>query len=102
MPEQQKKKHSSRPRNPLIVGVCFKGGYIDAWGRGIQKILDACKDQGLPEPLFEESSGGILVTLFNAQPQSPTGKQDTPRTPHKLQNSAVCQDQQKKSWVNWG
>ncbi len=77
MSEQQ--KHSSKPRNPVIADVCFKGGYIDAWGRGIQKIFDACKDQGLPEPVFEENSGGMLVTLFNAQ--SETGKRAAAQVP---------------------
>ncbi|MCK4249291.1 MAG: putative DNA binding domain-containing protein [Candidatus Omnitrophica bacterium] len=59
-----KKRHASYPRNPLIAGVCFKGGYIDAWGRGIEKILNACREEDLPEPEFEENSGGMLVTLF--------------------------------------
>ncbi len=27
-------QHPSKPRNPIIADVCFKGGYIDAWGRG--------------------------------------------------------------------
>lgn len=62
--ELLKKKHSSKPRNPLIASVCFKGGYIDAWGRGIKKIIDACKEEGLPEPEFEETCGGLSVTLF--------------------------------------
>ncbi|MCK5357966.1 MAG: putative DNA binding domain-containing protein, partial [Elusimicrobiales bacterium] len=61
-----KKNHSSKPRNPIIADVCFKGGYIDAWGRGIKKIMDACKEERLPEPEFEENSGGIMVTLFAA------------------------------------
>ena len=63
--ELLKRKHSSQPRNPIIADVCFKGGYIDAWGRGIEKIINACKEAGLPEPQFEENSGGMLVTLFN-------------------------------------
>jgi len=32
--ELLKQSHPSRPRNPLIADVCFKGGYIDSWGRG--------------------------------------------------------------------
>ena len=59
-----KKKHASYPRNPLIASVCFKGSYIDAWGRGIEKILNACREEDFPEPEFEENSGGMLVTLF--------------------------------------
>lgn len=62
--ESLKRQHPSRPRNPIIADVCFKGGYIDAWGRGTLKILDACKEAGLPEPIMKEQDGGFLVTLF--------------------------------------
>ncbi|WP_192922514.1 hypothetical protein [Sphingobacterium bovisgrunnientis] len=34
--------HASQPRNILIADVCFKGGYIDSWGRGMLKIYNAC------------------------------------------------------------
>ena len=44
--------------------VVLKGGYIDAWGSGTVKIIDACKAAGLPEPSMEEKWGGFLVTLF--------------------------------------
>ena len=56
--------HTSRPRNVLIADVCFKGGFIDSWGRGTLKIYDACKQAELPEPEIKEFQGGILVTLF--------------------------------------
>ncbi len=62
--ESLKHSHSSRPRNPLIADVCFKGGLIDAWGRGTIKIIDACKAANLPEPELKERDGGFLVTLF--------------------------------------
>src|SRR5690606_33129445 len=56
--------HASQPRNTLIADVCFKGGLIDTWGRGIQKIYSACKEAGLPEPEIKEFQNGLLVTLF--------------------------------------
>lgn len=62
--ESLKQAHSSRPRNVLIADVCFKGGLIDAWGRGTIKIIEACKQAGLPEPEIVERDGGLLVTLF--------------------------------------
>jgi len=62
--ESLKHSHSSRPRNPLIADVCFKGGLIDAWGRGTIKIIDTCKAADLPEPELIERDGGFLVTLF--------------------------------------
>jgi len=62
--EALKCTHSSKPRNILIADVCFKGGLIDAWGRGTLRIIDTCKDAGLPEPELTERDGGFLVTLF--------------------------------------
>ena len=62
--ESLKRSHTSKPRNLLIADVCFKGGLIDAWGRGTISIIDACKEAGLPEPELVERDGGFLVTLF--------------------------------------
>ena len=59
-----KRSHSSRPRNPIIADVTFKGGYIDAWGRGTIKILETCKLADLPEPEMKEQDGGFIITLF--------------------------------------
>jgi ATP-dependent DNA helicase RecG len=62
--EALKRSHSSRPRNPIIADVSFKGGYIDAWGRGTIKILDTCKLANLPEPEMREQDGGFIIILF--------------------------------------
>ena len=59
-----KDKHASYPRNPIIADVFFKAGLIETWGRGTLKIIEECKKAGLPEPKFEISSGGFLVTFF--------------------------------------
>lgn len=61
--ENLKTIHPSKPRNPLIADVCFKAGYIDAWGRGTIKIIEACKEDGLPEPVLKEEQGGFLSKL---------------------------------------
>ena len=60
-----KKKHPSRPRNPLIADILFKAGYIETWGRGTLKIIEECKSAGLPEPIIEEVGGGVQITLAN-------------------------------------
>ena len=62
--EDLKKKHSSRPHNPFLAGTFFKGGLIEAWGRGTIKILNECKKAGLPEPIIESTSGGISITIY--------------------------------------
>ena len=55
--------HASYPRNKNIADIFFKAGYIEAWGRGTNKIIEAFKAAGLPEPDFVEHAGGIQ-TIF--------------------------------------
>ncbi len=59
-----KGKHPSHPRNKNIADVFFKMGYIETWGRGISKIIDACQVAGLPEPMLEEFAGGFQITFL--------------------------------------
>ncbi|NBC05010.1 MAG: hypothetical protein GVY20_15100 [Bacteroidetes bacterium] len=62
--EDLKRVHRSKPRNPLLADVCFKAGYIDSWGRGTLKIIEACKKAGLPKPVLKEEQGGFLSKIF--------------------------------------
>ncbi len=62
--EKLTKKHPSRPRNKHIAETFFRAGYIESWGRGIEKILTAFQEAGLPEPIFEETWGGVMVTFL--------------------------------------
>lgn len=66
-----KKEHSSRLRNPIIADVCFKSGYIDAWGRGTLKIVNSCIESELPEPNLQEIDGGFLVEIFKKSTNEP-------------------------------
>jgi ATP-dependent DNA helicase RecG len=61
-----KKWHLSKPRNEFLADVFFKGGMIEAWGRGTIKIVDECKKAGLPEPEFREEFGGFSVFFRKA------------------------------------
>jgi len=58
------KRHKSRPYNPKVANVFYRAGYIEAWGRGIERITLACEDAGKPKPLFETSAGDVSVTFF--------------------------------------
>lgn len=70
-----KGEHNSRPLNPKIAKACFMAGYIDTWGRGILKIIKACKDAGLPEPDIIEMNGGVEVTIYSKTSDDTTGGQ---------------------------
>ena len=58
-----KDKHPSIPRNKLIADIFFKAGYIEAWGRGITKIISGFSEASLPEPIFDNFAGGVQLTL---------------------------------------
>jgi ATP-dependent DNA helicase RecG len=56
-------KHPSKPYNPLIAHVFFLAGYIESWGRGIEKIAAACEGHGIPMPEFDSSLSGLTLTF---------------------------------------
>ena len=62
--EKLTQKHPSRPRNKHIAEAFFRAGYIESWGRGIEKIMTAFEEAGLPEPVFKEDWGGVVVTFL--------------------------------------
>ena len=64
--DRLKHRHPSYPRNKILADIFFKAGYIEAWGRGIRKIIDGFLIAGHPEPHFEELAGGIELTLFKS------------------------------------
>ena len=56
-------KHPSLPFNPLLANAFFRAGYIEAWGRGIQKIQRECREHGISPPVYDFGMGGVMVTL---------------------------------------
>ncbi len=54
-------KHSSKPYNPKLANVFFKSGMIEAWGRGFEKIREACLLYNGPLPEYEINDEGIMV-----------------------------------------
>lgn len=61
------KSGRSRCRNAAIAEAFQYMHIVEAWGTGIPRILNQCKEYGLPEPLFEEFGDGIKVTMFRKQ-----------------------------------
>ena len=61
--ESLKKKHKSILRNPLIAKCFFLIKFVEQWGTGTNDIVNMCVDWNLPEPLFEEITGGLVVTF---------------------------------------
>ncbi len=98
-------EHESIPRNPRIAEVLYKRKTIEAWGRGIRLILDACAAAGIPAPRFQ-CDGRFVKTVFmrvatetsrapssntpSASPSSTTS--NTPSIPPSSTPSSVSAD----------
>jgi ATP-dependent DNA helicase RecG len=64
--ETLKKKHESKPFNPLIAKAFFWIKYIEEMGTGTNKIVQWCREGGLPEPEFEYTGTAVVVTIRKA------------------------------------
>ena len=78
--ERLTETHSSRPYNPDVANAFFRAGMIEAWGRGIERIMEACRAAGVPvlierqlilgEPTFTASialDAGTHTIAFSQQ-----------------------------------
>ena len=61
--EKLMEPHESHPRNRLMANVFYLAGFIEAWGRGYEKIREAFEKEKLEKPIFEEVRGGIMATI---------------------------------------
>ena len=52
----------------------FRAGYVETWGRGIEKICEACKIHGVPMPEYTLHLEDIMVK-FTSLKQSKVPKQ---------------------------
>ena len=63
--EQLLSFHASEPRNPNIASTFFRSGITEAWGRGIEKIINSNIGAGKPKPEFELVGDGLRVTFYS-------------------------------------
>lgn len=57
------REHLSVRRNPLIADAFHRTGAIEAWGRGTNRVIDACRAYGISEPMFVAADGAVIVTF---------------------------------------
>jgi len=58
-----KRKHRSIPRNKLIADKLFLIKYIEQWGKGTNRMIEWMRKENLPEPKFQNTTGGFEVIL---------------------------------------
>lgn len=57
-------KHTSKPRNPKMAQVFYRAGFIEAWGRGYEKIMKAFDKANLKRPEFTVEQGGVTAIIY--------------------------------------
>jgi len=53
----------SKLRNRVLGRVFHELGLVEQWGSGVQRMISACREQGLPAPVWEEVGFRLRVTL---------------------------------------
>ena len=78
-------KHASIPFNPDLANAFFRGGQIEAWGSGIDRMMDACRRARTPAPLIDVETAGIWVTF--PFPRQHLEAQNAPQTGQPTEKS---------------
>lgn len=65
--EEEDRKNTSMPPNPVIANVMYIGGLIEHWGRGLSMMARECERVGLPAPSFTQD--GTIVKIIFARPR---------------------------------
>jgi ATP-dependent DNA helicase RecG len=84
--EDLRHTHESVLRNRLIANVFYVRGLIEKWGIGTNKMIDLCRQEGIPEPEFMARSGGLAVIFKFKEPVG--------TTPRSIVNSPVLSHRQ--------
>ena len=66
--EDLKQPHESRPRNKLVADAFFLIKYIEQFGTGIRRIINDCREAGVPEPEFESQAGAFRIVFHKPIP----------------------------------
>jgi ATP-dependent DNA helicase RecG len=56
-------RHRSKSHNPTVANVFFRSGMVETWGRGIEKTETACREAGMPAPVFAASAADVQVSF---------------------------------------
>ena len=79
-PESLTGPHQSVLRNPLIAQTFHRTGAVETWGRGTNRVIEICRENGVELPVFELQGNSFLVTFRATMVPTPIQRpQVTPR-----------------------
>lgn len=59
-------KHTSVPFNPDIAHAFYLAGYIESWGRGVEKMFNYCHEYGCKMPEYTVHPRDMMIKIFPA------------------------------------
>lgn len=62
--ETIKLPHNSYPYNPIMAEVLYRTTFLENWGTGARRILDACKAHKVSEPTWSIDGGYVCITFM--------------------------------------
>ena len=65
--ELPSENYPSVPYNPNLANVFYLAGFIESWGRGVEKICDALKADKLPMPEYTVHPDDIMIRFAGAE-----------------------------------
>ena len=61
--EKVKDSHESYPYNRNIAQALYRSTFLESWGSGIHRIIEACREQGVEDPSWRWDGGFVYVTF---------------------------------------
>lgn len=86
-PESIKEPHDSYPYNVKMAEVLYRSMWLENWGSGAKRIIEACQEQGVEEPTWRWDGAFVYVTfkrptkVASDTPKDNLGGNDTLSTP---------------------
>lgn len=62
-PENIKEPHDSYPYNVKMAEVLYRSMWLENWGSGAKRIIEACQEQGVEEPTWRWDGAFVYVTF---------------------------------------
>ncbi|MDE5555296.1 MAG: hypothetical protein K2J10_08965, partial [Muribaculaceae bacterium] len=61
--EHVKESHESYPYNRNMAQALYRSTFLESWGSGIHRIIEACREQGVEDPTWRWDGGFVYVTF---------------------------------------
>ena len=69
-PNNIKEPHESYPYNVAVAETLYRSMWLENWGSGVRRIIEACQEQGVEEPVWRWDGGFIYVVFQRPKPES--------------------------------